>query len=202
MKHIGILFPHQLFLNHEIHEKCDQLFLIEEFLFFKEFNFHKQKLAFHRASMKAYFLDLQSRKIDLEYISSTEKRSDIRVFLCESQKERPFTLHYINPTDCWLERRINKAIEKYKIPVKEYENPLFINDREDLKSFFKIQKKKFFQTSFYKLQRIKHRLLIDENDQPEGGKWTYDADNRRKYPKTKTPPQHHSFRVMRFGYQQ
>ena len=188
MKHIGILFPHQLFSNHEIHEKCDRIFLIEEFLFFKEFNFHKQKLAFHRASMKAFFLDLQSRKIDLEYISSPEKRSDIRVFLSVLQEESPFTLHYINPSDCWLERRINQAIEKYKISVKEYENPLFINDREDLKSFFKTQKKKFFQTAFYKIERIKHRLLIDENDQPKGGKWTYDADNRKKYPKSKTPP--------------
>ena len=26
------------------------------------------------------------------------------------------------------------------------------------------------------------------SDKPEGGKWTYDDQNREKYPKDKTPP--------------
>ena len=30
--------------------------------------------------------------------------------------------------------------------------------------------------------------LIDENENPIGGKWSFDTDNRKKYPKTKTPP--------------
>tara|TARA_B100001093_G_scaffold462374_1_gene477549 strand:+ start:1150 stop:2643 length:1494 start_codon:yes stop_codon:yes gene_type:complete len=188
MKNIGILFPHQLFTHHDIHEKCDHLVLIEEFIFFKEFNFHKQKLALHRASMKAHFLELQSRKLNVEYISSLEKRSDIRVFLSEIKKKYTQTLHYINPTDYWLEKRIKEAVEQHKISIKEYENPIFINDREDLKSFFNEQKKKFFQTSFYKLQRVKHNLLMDVNGQPTGGKWTYDSENRKKYPTKKTPP--------------
>ena len=54
MKKVGLIFPHQLFERHEILEICDQLYLIEESLFFTHFNFHKQKIAFHRASMRAY----------------------------------------------------------------------------------------------------------------------------------------------------
>jgi len=46
----------------------------------------------------------------------------------------------------------------------------------------------FFQTTFYKQQRKKRGILIEGKDQPIGGKWSFDADNRKKYPKGKTPP--------------
>ena len=53
MSCINIVFPNQLF------EKVDyfdgnEVVLVEEFLFFKQFNFHKKKLVFHRNSMKNY----------------------------------------------------------------------------------------------------------------------------------------------------
>jgi deoxyribodipyrimidine photolyase-related protein len=66
-----------------------------------------------------------------------------------------------------------------------------MNTPDDLKSFFKPTKKSFFQTSFYKQQRKKFGVLLDEEFQPVGGKWTYDADNRKKYPKNKVPPAIH-----------
>ena len=48
-------------------------------------------------------------------------------------------------------------------------------------------KKKFFQTSFYKNER-KNRNILMTGDSPQGGKLTFDSENRKKYPKGKTPP--------------
>ena len=70
-------------------------------------------------------------------------------------------------------------------------SPLFINTNDYLSKFFRSEKKSFFQTTFYKQQRKKLNILLDEDDKPEGGKWTYDSDNRKKYPKGKTPPTVH-----------
>ena len=53
-------------------------------------------------------------------------------------------------------------------------------------------RKKFFQTSFYKKQRIELNILIN-NGQPAGGKWTYDDLNREKYPKDKEAPKLKTF---------
>ena len=53
--------------------------------------------------------------------------------------------------------------------------------------FFKKDKVKFFQTSFYKSQRKRINILMI-NDKPSGGKWTYDDENRKKYPAKKAPP--------------
>ena len=51
---INIVFPNQLFEDSPLLENNYDIYLLEESLFFKQFNFHKQKIAFHRASMKYY----------------------------------------------------------------------------------------------------------------------------------------------------
>lgn len=184
MKAVNLLFPHQLFQSHEIYENGQQIFLIEEHLFFKEFNFHKTKLAFHRASMKQHEQYLQEKGIEVVYINAANQFSDIRELLTHFQREGIEKIYYINPTDNWLEKRLKTT----SIELIEYESPLFINSREDLSQFFKPDKKSFFQTTFYKQQRLKRNTLIEDEGQPRGDKWSFDGDNRKKYPKDKTPP--------------
>ena len=187
MKTIGLLFPHQLFNNHEILNNCDEIYLIEEYLFFKQYKFHKQKIAFHRASMKSYEEKLSEDGLKVNYIESTSENSDIRALSKELAENKDIKeVHFIGPTDNWLKKRLKSITENFEI--HEYENPLFLNSKEDLKSFFKADKKSFFQTTFYKQQRTKRKILLDEEGKPEGGKWTFDTENRKKYPKGKTPP--------------
>jgi deoxyribodipyrimidine photolyase-related protein len=45
-----------------------------------------------------------------------------------------------------------------------------------------------FQTDFYKHQRQTRDILLEQNQKPIGGKWTFDDENRLKYPKGKTAP--------------
>ena len=47
-------FPNQLFKNTEWLSLDHKIFLIEETLFFNHYNFHKQKLIYHRCSMQFY----------------------------------------------------------------------------------------------------------------------------------------------------
>lgn len=180
-----LLFPHQLFQDSPILEIDAAIYLIEEYLFFKHYKFHKQKIAFHRASMKTYADFLKSKGKTVHYIEATSDDSDIRTLIPKLIDSGAETLHIIDPTDNWLEKRIKSKAKD--ITIEWYESPLFINTKKDLSSFFKPSKKKFFQTSFYKEQRKKRDILMVSKE-PEGGKWTYDSENRKKYPKDKTPP--------------
>ncbi|TCK64876.1 deoxyribodipyrimidine photolyase-related protein [Winogradskyella wandonensis] len=185
-KQIQIIFPHQLFKTSEVLDQIDAVYLVEEYLFFNQYKFHKQKIAFHRATMKAYANYLESKDIEVNYISATEKLSDIRELLPHLKDEGFETVHIIDPTDNWLEKHINES--SGDIDIVWYNNPLFINKKDDLlSSFFKPSKKKFFQTSFYKNER-KDRNILMNGDEPKGDKWTFDGENRKKYPKDKTPP--------------
>ncbi|TYA78408.1 cryptochrome/photolyase family protein [Seonamhaeicola marinus] len=182
---VHIIFPHQLFKTTTVLKEIDTIYLVEEYLFFKQYKFHKQKIAFHRASMKAYCDYLESIGKTVTYVEAISEDSDIRKLLPKLLKRGTKTIHIIDPTDNWLEKHIKSSTSGMKI--KWYENPLFINTKGDLSKFFKPTKQKFFQTSFYKEQRKKRAVLMD-GAQPEGGKWTYDTDNRKKYPKEKIPP--------------
>ena len=186
---INIIFPHQLFEESPLLANGFKIYLIEEFLFFKQYHFHKQKIAFHRATMKAYQKFLEDQKLEVVYIESGDTLSDIRNFSKEIKKQKIEKIHLIDPTDEWLENRVKKLGGTCDIQL--YENPHFLNTREELSHFFKSDKKSFHQTTFYKQQRIKRNILLEPDEKPKGGKWTYDVDNRKKFPKGKTPPPIH-----------
>ena len=183
---ISIIFPNQIFEKSKLLDESTKIYLIEEYLFFNQFKFHKQKILFHRMTMKSYERFLQKNRCDIKYIDSTEKFSDIRIFI-ENLDSNIKSIKIYDPIDNWLSKRINDTCKLKNINVEVYDNPLFINKNEDLSSFFRSDKKKFFQTSFYKQQRLKLDVMMI-GDKPEGGKWTYDDLNREKYPKGKIPP--------------
>ena len=73
----GLLFPHQLFEQNPLIASCDRIYLVEEFLFFRQYRFHKQKVAFHRASMKFYADYLQRKGVEIIYINAHSEYGDI-----------------------------------------------------------------------------------------------------------------------------
>lgn len=181
---INIIFPHQLFEESPLLKNGFPIVLIEEFLFFRQYKFHKQKLAFHRASMKSYESNLKNKGIETIYIESTNSQSDIRVFLEENKDLN--NIHLIDPTDNWLEKRLNNF--SYSASLIIYPSPLFLNNKEDNTHFFRDDKKFFFHTTFYKQQRKRLGVLLNDDSTPLGDQWSFDVENRKKYPKNKPVP--------------
>jgi deoxyribodipyrimidine photolyase-related protein len=183
----GILFPNQLFEQNTLILKCDTIYLVEEYLFFKQYKFHKQKIAFHRASMKFYESFLISQKIKVVYIDAFNELSDVRKFIPYLHSIGVNKVEYIDTTDYLLERRIEKACNTHAILFNKNQSPLFLNTPEEITAYFS-EKKRMFHADFYKQQRLSRNILLESNQKPIGGKWTYDDENRLKYPKGKTPP--------------
>ncbi|MDG1973905.1 MAG: cryptochrome/photolyase family protein [Flavobacteriaceae bacterium] len=50
MSNINIIFPNQLFEKSLLIENLNNTYLIEEYLFFKQYKFHKQKILFNQKS--------------------------------------------------------------------------------------------------------------------------------------------------------
>ena len=188
MKAINLIFPNQLFEHSQLLENGFPIFLVEELLFFKHYNFHKQKIAFHRATMKHYEAFLISKNIEVDYIESSKDISDIRELIPYLKSLGITNISYIDPVDNWLQKRIAKGCLDNSIEKNVYDSPLFLNTKEDLQPFFRSDKKKYHQTSFYTAQRNNRHILIDPDGKPTGGKWTFDAENRKKYPAKKIPP--------------
>lgn len=184
---IGIVFPHQLIEQSILASSCDTIYLVEENLYFKHYNFHKKKIAFHRASMKFYESYLQSKNTKVVYIDSFDELADIRKLIAHLKSKGVQSFDYIDTTDYWLEKRIVNTCKEYDIHANKKPSPLFLNTSEELATFF-AAKKRMFQTEFYKHQRLTKSILVEKQDKPIGGKWTFDDENRLKYPKGKTVP--------------
>ncbi len=184
---IFLIFPHQLFRDISLLKQVKEVYLIEEYLFFNQYKFHKQKLVLHRASMKYYENYLLENGIKVNYIDATKKQCDIRILINELKHKSIDSIQFYDVCDNWLEKRILETCKQNDILTREYPTPLFINNKDDLKTYFG-SRQKYFQTDFYIQQRKKLNILIDENGKPQGGKWSFDADNRLKYPKDKITP--------------
>jgi deoxyribodipyrimidine photolyase-related protein len=188
MKNAALIFPHQLFERHPALAKNRTVYLVEEALFFKQFKFHKQKLLFHHASMRFYQSFLEKKNYTVVYIESGNKLSDIRNLMPSLKKDGVTEIHFADVVDNWLEKRIVETAKSNGIKLKVYDSVSFINSRDEIKKYFN-GKKNYSQTSFYIQQRKKLDLLLDDDGKPIGSKWTYDSENRKKYPAKKIPPQ-------------
>jgi deoxyribodipyrimidine photolyase-related protein len=183
----GILFPHQLFEQNELVAKCETIYLVEEYLFFKQYNFHKQKISFQRASMKFYESHLKANNMNVVYIDSFNDLADVRKLIPHLKSIGITQFEYIDSSDYLLELRIEKACKTSTMKAFKNHSPLFLNSSAENASYFS-EKKRMFQTDFYKHQRQSKNILVELNQKPVGGKWTFDEENRLKYPKGKTPP--------------
>lgn len=179
---IFLIFPNQLFktLPEEILGK--EVIIIEEPLFFNLYPFHKQKIAFHRASMRFYESYLKSKRISVSYIDYNQ--ADSFSFLSDLAIHS-ITTYY--PSDNWLEKKLKFISKKKGISIHFLDNPSFKNNLKDIQSYFG-SKKSVFHHDFYILQRKKWNLLLTPDGKPIQGKWSFDAENRKKYPKDKTLP--------------
>ncbi|MCR6639199.1 MAG: cryptochrome/photolyase family protein [Sporocytophaga sp.] len=187
MNQAFLIFPHQLF-EINFHRKKNQFIcFVEEPLLFSQYKFHKQKLIFHRAGMKAYERQFLSKGFNCMYFDRV-KFSDTEEIFKELVKNKINQITYIDPTDDWLSKRIEKNAAINGIQTTVEESPMFLNTRRDLEDYF--SDKRFYMADFYSHERKRLDLMIDDG-KPRGGKWSFDNDNRKKLPKNHIPPTIH-----------
>ncbi len=187
---ILLVFPNQLFPKHPgLKKKPSQVVLIEDSLFFgnvrSSLRFHKQKLWLHRATMKRYELMLRDQGFATHYVDydeSTEALKHQLEKLIDQSRPTDKQIVTIDPTDYLLEKRLRRHCTALGLECKFLPSPGFINLREE-NDEFRAGKKRWFMADFYKWQRKRLDILM-EGDEPVGGRWSFDEDNRHKVPKS------------------
>ncbi|AMR31518.1 deoxyribodipyrimidine photolyase [Mucilaginibacter sp. PAMC 26640] len=187
MAAITIIFPHQLFEKHPAVKADRPVYLVEEWLFFNQYTFHKKKLLLHRAAMKCYADRLAGQGIAVHYIEATDPLSDIRELIPHLAAQKLSAIHYAHLADDWLESRLDSACAKHNMQLAKYRSPNWLNTAEEVSDYFD-GRKTYFQTDFYTQQRKQRKILLEPDGKPIGGKWTFDTENRLKFPKNGAVP--------------
>ena len=186
MTAITLIFPHQLFNPHPALDPKRPVWLIEDSLFFSDphapLRFHKHKLMLHRASMKAYAAELTANGYEVTYIDYQPGKTILDVI--------PKTVRHLwlaDPVDYLLERRLHRWQQQHQAELHILETPMFLTPREWFSSWCD-GRKRYFMADFYMAQRKRMGILVDAHGKPEGGQWSYDAENRKRWPVGQQPP--------------
>ncbi len=184
-----LIFPNQLFAQHPgLKLSPSRVVLFEDSLFFGDacypLRFHKQKLWLHRATMKRYEAMLREKGFETIYFDYDPTSGSLGKHLarlCQPKKSKPSRFVVAHPTDFMLEKRLARHARELDVELEYLPTPAFLNTpRENFE--YRDGKNRWFMADFYKWQRQRLGILV-EKDQPVGGKWSFDDDNRKKVPK-------------------
>ena len=183
-----LIFPNQLFEKHPGLENGRQVYLVEEALFFRQYNFHKQKLILHRAGMTFYADYLKGKGFNVHYIETTDQFNDVRNLIGYLVARKISTIHIADVADNWLLKRITNSCKALAIELIIQPSPAFLNTMDEVADYFD-GRKTYFQTDFYVQQRKIRKILLEPDGKPLGGKWTFDSENRQRFPAKEQPPE-------------
>ena len=186
---VTAIFPHQLFDPHPALARADAVYLFEDSLFFGDplypARFHTQKLIFHRASMRAYAARLSKQGFTVHYVEYDPEQTAAD-HIRNVAGTGVDAMAWVEPVDDMLSRRVKRACRECGITLDTYETPQFLTPMDWGRQAIG-PRRPYRMATFYMAQRRRLNLLMDGNE-PVGGAWSFDADNRKKWPKRRQPP--------------
>ena len=148
---------------------------------------HIQKVVAFFQSMRLFADDLVQNGHQVVYLrlnDAINKQSfteNIR-WICQENKVE--SIEYQLPDEYRVDQELKNLSEAINLPVFVVDTEHFFTSRTEFAEFFK-GKKQFLMESFYRYMRKKHDILMVAG-QPEGDKWNFDSDNRKKIPANHT----------------
>jgi len=184
MSAVALIFPNQLFKDHPVvREGVEKVLLIEDSLFFGDsqypLTYHKQKLAYHRATMAYFSRRLIQAGFDVEIVPY-QTRSTLTAVCNKLKQEGRTQLFTVEITDFLLKKRLNLAAEQANLKLFTWPDPGFINSSKDNRDW-RSGRKRWFMADFYQWQRKRLDILMVDG-KPAGGQWSFDEENRKKIP--------------------
>ncbi len=180
------LFPISFFENF----KSYQFLMIESFCLCEHFNYHKLRLAFILSASRHKYLELKKSGYNIDYIQlqdqeRSNKYIDRLQLYCHSKKITK--IHAFEKEDKFFSKMLEQFSSDFSIEIVFYKAPAFLNDHESFKKYLNKFKKPFMK-NFYENSRKQFNILVDKNQKPIGGKWSFDDDNRHKLKATTSIP--------------
>ena len=148
---------------------------------------HIQKVVGIFSAMRQFAHSLKSQGHQLHYhkiLDSTE--ANLRTVLASIAHQYGAERIELQEPDEWRLREDLEQLKDEGFKITWCSSEHFISTREEFQGLFE-GKKTFLMETFYRALRRRTGILMDMG-QPAGGKWNYDAQNRKKLPKNHLPP--------------
>jgi deoxyribodipyrimidine photolyase-related protein len=151
------------------------------------FKYHQQKLVFFLSAMRHYrdALVLHGAQVHYETLSDEPFLDRFERFLKQSRIKSVVSYEV---SDRFFEQTLSRFFADRGIAWKRLPSPGFLTTRERFASYLGSVKKPFMKT-FYELQRKHFQVLLDQDAEPLGGRWSFDDENRERLPSAISIPE-------------
>jgi len=143
--------------------------------------YHVHKLILIFSAMRHYRDNLRARGFTVHYVSLRKDSVFLRELEAVCRKNDISALSAMKPSDMPAEKALQKFSKSANISLRFSENKQFLTSEEDFKNWLGDRRQPRME-NFYHWQRKKLNILMND-DSPEGGKWNFDAQNRKPLPK-------------------
>lgn len=141
---------------------------------------HPKKIAFLFSAMRHFAQTLTIKGYDVRYTKFDDpdnQGSLVKELMRAVEEIKPSTINLTQPGEWRVLKMFEDLKSKLPVPLIIYEDNRFLCTINEFKAWAK-GKKQLRMEFFYRMMRQKYRILIDSNDNPIGGSWNYDAQNR------------------------
>ena len=182
-KNLIMILGNQLFpISHLKKINCNNVFMSEDLELCTYFKHHKLKIFLFLKAMREYRDELIRNGFNVHYTSIDDEDFN-RPYIDKISnffKLKNFkNLFYFQIEDHFFENKIKTL--KNKINLIELDSPMFLNSRAYFEDF--ANDKNFIKmANFYKKTRKELKILVESDDKPVGGKWSFDEENRKRLP--------------------
>ena len=156
---------------------------------------HQKKLVFIFACMRHFASELEAQGWRVHY-DRLDQVKDMNIEQALSgvlQKAKPIKVIYTQPSEYHDQIAMQNLLSQKPIDVTLLTDDRYLCSSEDFAIYAK-DKKQLRLEFFYRMMRKKHHILM-EGDQPVGGQWNFDVDNRQRFKDHVTVPPVDQFAV-------
>lgn len=159
-------------------EAVDRVLIVESRAKLASGPYHRQKLHLILSAMRHFAAELEAKGVEVDYRRARSLASGLRSHVRE---HRPEAVRLLEPTCIEGAEALPKLSR-----VEVVEGGLFLTPPGEFAEWAE-GRKRLVMESFYREQRRRLDLLMN-GDEPEGGSWNYDAENREPPPRDEDPP--------------
>lgn len=149
--------------------------------------YHKKKIAYVLSSMRHFAVECYKEGYPVYYHATDQHYGDGISGILEEYED--LSLTYMTPSEWDSRKRLREVKSNFKERITEIQNTFFFADveqwEENIEPGYRME-------YFYRDMRRQTGYLMNE-DQPEGGEWNYDENNRESLPKGYSVPEVTSF---------
>ena len=150
---------------------------------------HKQKLVLILSAMRHFAADLREAGIRVEYVNLDDP-DNTESFTGELQRTvdrfKPCKVAVTEPSEWRVQQMVDDWKTGLNVPVEVLQDDRFFASHTRFREWAK-GRKTWTMEHFYREMREEHNILMSDG-KPEGGRWNFDADNRKRLPAKTTPP--------------